>query len=310
MPTPAEVTRAANLLVGRYQQANRDLQAVIATLKSPGIRNLRSVLADFDAIMDRLDAATRDWVGQVIPGAWQAGAVSTGLPFAWTAPMVEHVQALARQNYDDLLTATSHVRETTKRSLRTVARAGALDAIVGGTTSTQAGRDVVNTIQTAANQVMTVTYSNGAVHSLDDWADTAVRTQTMVAYNGGALAQYDAWNVEYVEIMDGEDCGLYGHDDGPIANGMVVPLSVAEEYPLSHPRCGRSFAPTEYDAAQAAEWNDALDDDARQRAAEVERERAARGPIYGRSLTVEAAEARGVRMPRQARSGRSPRTPR
>jgi hypothetical protein len=306
VPQPPEVTSAADPLIAEYAAAADALRSAVAASKGSDSRRLAQVLRDLDAIMVKLDTAVRTHLTDTMPTVFRAGATDTGLGFAWDQASAEAVQALAAQDYSELLDATRHVTEATKRALRTLARQGALDVVVDGQTANAAGLGLTNTVQDALGQVMTVTYSNGAEHSLADWADTAVRTQTAKAYNAGALHQFRTYGVEWVEIADGSACGLTYHDDPELANGLVVPLETAQAYPLSHPRCARSLLPrvdltSKTDAAAA---NDARDMDALNAMALDERQRAARATVTGRRMTVQS-ETR--RVARRARAARTPR---
>lgn len=312
MPQPAEVTSASDQLLAEYTAAHAELVAEIRAARGGDAARLRVALRVLDAIMGRLDDSTRTYQAQTIPAVFQQGGIDTGLPFVWNAPTSTAVQALADQNYTELLTATRHVTAKTKRALRTLAKAGSLDAVVGGQTANTAGLQATNLVQDAASKVMTVTYANGAEHSLADWADTAVRTQTAKAYNGGALHQFSSYQIEWIELADGPACGLTAHNDPELANGLVVPIDVAEAYPLSHPRCARSMLPradlNSKTAAQAA--NDGRDMDALNAQALDERQRAARSTVTGRRMTVKSETARVGSRVRAGRTARPARTPR
>lgn len=309
MPQPPEVTSAADQLLAAYAAAADALRSAIADAKGSDERRLRAALRAVDDIMGQLAQETRAYVAETIPAVWSQGATDTGLTFAWNQANAEAVQALATQDYDELLKATTHVIETTKRSLRTLAKQGALDSVVDGGTANAAGLALTNTVQDSLGQVMTVAYANGAEHSLADWADTALRTQTAMAYNGGALQQFTNYGVEWVEIADGPSCGLTAHDDPELANGLVVPLATAQAYPLAHPRCARSLLPRVdlSSKADAKAANDARDMDALNAQALEERQRAAQATVTGRRMTVQS-ETR--RVERRARVGRTARTPR
>lgn len=85
------------------------------------------------------------------------------------------------------------------------------------------------------------------------WGDSGGRagvialTESATAWNLSSINGYrDSGLVDEVEILDGLECGFDGHDiegDNPQADGMIVSLDVAEETPLSHPNCQRSWAP-------------------------------------------------------------------
>lgn len=73
------------------------------------------------------------------------------------------------------------------------------------------------------------------------------------------LVVYDATTTTGAFSANGfvvKNCGLRTHDDPQKANGLILPIAEARNYPLSHPRCGRSTSPranvrTAYDAEHA-----------------------------------------------------------
>lgn len=312
MPQPGDVEHSADALIAAYRAARDDLNAAIAAASGRDSTKLRRILGDLDAIFADLDEQTRAWITDTIPKVYTAGAVATGIAASFNQTSPAAVQALANQNYNELLTTVQHTEGVTRRELRTLARAGALDVVAGGTPAGGVGRDLSNTVQDAASKVLTVTYSNGAVHSLADWADTALRTQTALAYNAGTIDRCRAGGVEWVELADGMGCGLTYHDDPELANGLIVPLSTAESYPIAHPRCSRSILPRADITSEgdATDVNDARDLDALQADAAAERARAARGTVTGRRFKVDTETARVAGRQRAGRTAGGERPPR
>lgn len=49
--------------------------------------------------------------------------------------------------------------------------------------------------------------------------------------------------VAMVEVFDGLDCGWTAHQDTDKASRSVRTVEDAAEWPISHPRCRRGFAP-------------------------------------------------------------------
>lgn len=290
-------------------QARVRLEAKIrATVGQRDPSRLRAMLAEVDSILDAVLASTRGYLAGTLPAVYAQGAVDTSLPFAWTQSSREAVQALAARNWDELLTSTRYVRRTTKTALRELVHAGALDVLTGQGTASAAGLAVTNLVQDAAGDVFTVRYSNGARHALADYADTALRTQTALAYNDGALDQFGRYDVRWVECIDGPSCGLTAHDDPELANGLVVTLDVAREYPLAHPRCARSWSPrVDIASERGASRHNARRDPAELAAQSLaERQRAATATVTGRRFTVASEERRVAR--RVARTARTPRS--
>lgn len=336
MPQPAGNTRAAESAVAAFEEATREWsRAVAATVGMDDAARLRALDRTLDDIMARLDVDIRAWVSGDLPDLWIAGAaVAVGATVAaaaasWgtaetiigmasggaasgaaasatTGGTATGLQTFVNRSYTDLLSATTHVTDETKRMLRRLAREGAL-ATLDGQTATDMGQRLTNLVQEAKRRMMTVTYSNGAVHSLADWADTAIRTQTGLAYNAGTFGACHEFDIGWVELADGPACGLTDHDDPELADGLVVPLHVAEEYPLAHPRCARAILPRGdiNGKGDATGWNDSRDMDALQERALAERQRAARSTVTGRRMTVRSERSRVERRTRTARPVRA-----
>lgn len=77
------------------------------------------------------------------------------------------------------------------------------------------------------------------------------RTESGMAYNKGSVLGYrQSGRVKKVRVFDGDGCSWPdGHGGGPDADGMIVDLDEAEQYPLAHPNCVRGFAPVVESAA-------------------------------------------------------------
>jgi SPP1 gp7 family putative phage head morphogenesis protein len=89
----------------------------------------------------------------------------------------------------------------------------------------------------------------GALHEalFDAYADiprralVISRTETALAYNEGALANYKELGVTHVEVMDGGTGGSC--DECEAVNGQVWTVEEAAASPSAHPNCSRSFLP-------------------------------------------------------------------
>ncbi|WP_425555478.1 hypothetical protein [Kitasatospora kazusensis] len=71
------------------------------------------------------------------------------------------------------------------------------------------------------------------------WAEAAALAKSAVAYNAGTLNRAREDGVRWVEVFDGPDCGWTAHSDTDKANRTLR----TAEWPISHPRCRRSFGP-------------------------------------------------------------------
>lgn len=84
-------------------------------------------------------------------------------------------------------------------------------------------------------------------------ATVIARTETAWARNTAQTAYLGASrDVEMLYVVDGPDCGWTFHDDPDKANGKHVTFAEAQQYPISHPNCRRSFGPV-YRGARATD---------------------------------------------------------
>lgn len=88
-----------------------------------------------------------------------------------------------------------------------------------------------------------VVYRNGARVPVRVWAEAATLTKSAVAYNAETLNRAREAGVRHVGVVDGADCGWTSHQDPDKATGTVRSVEEAAEWPISHPRCRRSFGP-------------------------------------------------------------------
>jgi len=167
-----------------------------------------------------------------------ATALTVGGAVASTGVDLDAITALAIDTHDDLLAATTHMRQTTKDLIRTLARDHVSDRLYTGTPATQAGRDLAKALR--SQSVAAIVYKDGSRHGLASYADMVVRTKTAEAYQIGGFNQAESHKVKFMEVMDGPNCGWTSHDDTTQANGMIVTLDEARAWPISHPNCRRT----------------------------------------------------------------------
>lgn len=204
---------------------------------------LAEVRARIEETMDSTDAFAREWLGREYPKFYAAGAQlaaeTLNSPFAWTQAHLDAIAAHAQDTYDDLLAATAHVTEDTKRFLREISREASLRGTIIGRTPAQLAKAIRT--KAAERGITSVVYKDGSRHGLAEYADVVARTKTAVAYNAGSLNQGQALGVKFYEVFDGPVCGWAGHGDPELANGKIVSASQAAAHIISHPRCARSF---------------------------------------------------------------------
>jgi hypothetical protein len=252
MPQPVSVQTAPDKLIAAYQKAwDRILAEQRALLLDPlqfrRRRRLQELQVAIEDALAGLDTKTRAWVDSELPQVQQVGLATgavqaTGLTNV-PLPALHDQQAArlaAERLYDDLLSATEGVRDSTKALIREVARDETFQSIAGGDTAQQAGRAMEDIL--ARKGVYSVKYADGSVHGLDEYSSMTLRTSTAQAYNRATLDGAQAFGVEWFEILDGPGCGLAFHTDPRKALGMIVDAETAGLYPSSHPNCRRSLA--------------------------------------------------------------------
>ncbi len=302
MPQPAEVERRARELIALFAEAQASLEAQIAAAATDGQRaRYRELLRAVEADMAALRADAAGWLEGNLADIYALGATDADPGFAWSQTDVQAVQELADSTFADILSKTGFVEADVKAWVREEGRRATRAAVMEGKTAQQAARDMARALEDRG--VGRITYANGRRVTLDDYADMLVRTRSAEAYNEGTLNTLAGAGVEFVEVLDGGDCGWTSHDDGDKANGTVRSLDDCRQQQLSHPRCRRSFFGRpdvrSGDEAITATPSTTAEQRADQYAAEQEREQANR---------ARAARAkREARSPRAARSARAPR---
>lgn len=208
-------------------------------------RRLRELRTTVETHMASLETQAGVWFSEDFPVVYRMGADAAsallGEPFRWTTLDIQAVTELAQSGFDDLLQATEHVTETTKRFIRAVAKERALVGRIVGETARQSARRMTRELRGA--RISAITYANGAEHGLADYADMVIRTKTATAYNAAAVNLSRRSGVRFMECFDSANCGMSSHEDMEKPNGKLYPLDVASTYAISHPRCVRAWSP-------------------------------------------------------------------
>lgn len=251
MPEVPAVLETENVLIKVYQDAWERViaqqQALIDDpLKAARRARLAEMRSSIESIMDEVEASSRAWIQSRLPQLYATGgtvgAEAMGASeFLWSSISQEAVEEMAFRLMDDVLAATKHVNATTKGLIRAIAREEGLQKLIEGKTAVQAGREMSRLI--AQKGISAIKYSNGAKHGLADYGEMLARTTTAKAYNIGILNGAAQNGCQFWEVFDGPGCGWSTHDSGEIALGKIVTRDEALAFPISHPRCRRSFGP-------------------------------------------------------------------
>lgn len=252
MAIPSAEFDKANDILGLFSASQRRIEAEMAAiLTDPRAGRARARLAGLskviEAEVDAMTKASGRFSTEVLPDIYQAGGVASGSPFRWSQFNREAIASLGEDTYQDLLAATAGVTEDSKRWIRDTARQLSAQGYIEGTpASTLAKRFRDLGAQAVADSgvpipITSVVYANGTRQTFEVYSEMVIRTKTAVAYNAGAVNSGVSAGVTRFEIFDGPGCGLTAHNDGTVANGMIVDAETAAAYPLSHPNCRRSF---------------------------------------------------------------------
>jgi hypothetical protein len=247
MPQPLSVSGAPNALIAAYQKAwDRILAEQRALLMDPLAfrrrRRLQELQVAIEDALAGLDTKTRAWVDGELPKVQQVGLATgavqaTGLTNVPLPAIHDRraAQIAAERLYDDLLSATDGVRESTKQLIREVAKDQTFNSIAAGDTAQQAGRAMEDIL--ARKGVYSVKYADGSVHGLDSYSAMTLRTSTGLAYNQATIDGALGYGVEWFEVLDGPSCQWVTHSSGGLALGKIVTADEAARHPLSHPNC-------------------------------------------------------------------------
>lgn len=214
---------------------------VIATLAE-----FQTAIADFHRAVD---TEAQAFVQRQLPHLYEQGAehaaVVAGGRFTWTLLHGDALQALSADSYGDFLRRSQEagrMAEQFYRAARAAARRELPQLAAGNVTARQAARALADRLA-ADHQLSYVIYRNGARVPVRAWAEAATLAKSAVAYNAGTLNRAREVGVLVVEVFDGADCGWTSHQDTDKAARTLRSVDEAAEYPISHPRCARSFGP-------------------------------------------------------------------
>jgi hypothetical protein len=261
------------------------------------------------ALRVTVDSRGRAWLENTLPLAYAEGGFLASDQFTWTQPHLDAIKQLALETHNELLQASQDVGRTSQAFASRVRRAAdrLASATLAQTTPTELGKEMARELE--AGGMHGVVYSDGSIHEVADYTDMLARTKTALAGNQAAMREYRQMKMKYLEVFDGPSCGWTTHQDPDLANGTVRTVDACDAFPISHPRCQRSFGarPDVQNPEQAAKAVSLQTDQQRQDAAEAEAERlaatqsraAARAAVRSRE-SVQARHARAAQIRAEA----------
>lgn len=240
MPQPRSVGAAAQRHVDDWDDAASTIDRAVARLFGAGRRGAaRQVTAAVRDATRRLEQRAAAWAADELAGVYRLGvgiaADVTGLSMA-SDLMAAEVAAIAAEHVDDVAGVGSGLR-------RAAAGFTVPDGLPVLTPAEVASLSPAELSDLLRHPIGLVRYSDGSYRTVADHGDMLTRTRTSLAYNRGTLDLATANGVGWVEVFDGPGCQLVTHNEGGIANGLILEVETASQYPLAHPRCQRSFRP-------------------------------------------------------------------
>ncbi|WP_172387962.1 hypothetical protein [Streptomyces sp. MNP-20] len=252
---PDEVARrVAAVLDDAWARLDAQQRAVLHQLaRIPRRAHVAATLEEFKQAIHvfrrRVDDEARQFVRRQLPHLYEEGARTAaetlGVTFAWTTFHRDALQSLAADSYADFLRRSQEAERMTLQVYRAVRKAAREEVpllAAGNMTGKQAAKNLADKL-TEQYGLTHVVYRNGARVPVRVWAEAATLTKSAVAYNAGTLNRARQAGVRQVEVFDGADCGWTSHQDPDKATGTLRSVEEAAEWPISHPRCRRSFGP-------------------------------------------------------------------
>ncbi|MEV0438428.1 phage minor capsid protein [Streptomyces spectabilis] len=246
--------RVAAVLEDAWLRLDAQQRAVLHRLaRNPRRAHVAATLEEFKeairAFRGRVDDEARQFVRRQLPHLYEEGARAAaealGATFAWTTFHRDALQSLAADSYADFLRRSQEAERMARQVYRAVRQAAREEVpllAAGNMTGKQAAKNLADKL--AKQHGLThVVYRNGTRVPVRVWAEAATLTKSAVAYNAGTLNRTRQAGVCQVEVFDGGDCGWTSHQDPDKATGTLRSIEEAAEWPISHPRCRRSFGP-------------------------------------------------------------------
>lgn len=206
-------------------------------------RRIREALTAFNTAIAEFDrtgrALAERWAAQDLPIAYRDGAIRALRAaerdvqlFAWTAEHQAAITGLTAPFWADL------IRRITEAVRRAQAFARAAQDAVRVTPS------IDTTALLEEHPLDTIVYADKARHPVHSWARSALSWQGVVTANHGAIntARLEL-GAEWMECIDGPECGFTSHPDTDHADGTIRSVDDASMFPLAHHGCIRQWVP-------------------------------------------------------------------
>lgn len=176
--------------------------------------------------IERLERRMDQWVRIVMPSLF--GPAGSGL----TRSALRVSQA---DTFDDLMKATSFVKDDVKRASREIAKRRTEMQIQQGLSPDDARRKLTKELDSIGLRFVD---KSGRAWKLNTYGEVVVRTKSAQAYNTGGILRGVESGVREFKVLDGT-----GDPICAAANGSTWSAQRCLSNPLGHPQCQRAFAP-------------------------------------------------------------------
>lgn len=210
------------------------------------LRRLRRMEVLVQGDLDRLADELADWVEDELPLVFEAaGALAlVGLgseAWVWNSNRLAGLALRQNDLWDSAAVALQYAGEDLGRftsDVRRVAR-----GLEGGAfrSREESLRRVLAGMRSRG--MATVTYGNGARYPIEAHLSMLFNTHTKLAMAESGLREWNRLGVQFVELTDGPECGLFSHRGLPLADGEVIPIELYQAFPVAHPNCIRGAIP-------------------------------------------------------------------
>jgi hypothetical protein len=250
----ALIALSASRLARDWQRLITAQDQLLRTLERirPGLGSttrVRNAVAEFNRQVAQFDRDARAfaerWAATDLPAAYRDGALQALRRanrditlFRWT---VDHQAAITPITTTFFVDLMRRIQEAVRRAqtFARIAQDAAREVTLG---RNHAGIDSPRLA--ADHPLSTVIYADQSRHPVASWARAALSWQGVVAANSGAIntARWEL-DAQWMQCVDGPECGFVSHQDTDHADGTIRSIDDAETYPAAHHGCIRQWVP-------------------------------------------------------------------
>ncbi|MER5277807.1 hypothetical protein ABT025_18890 [Streptomyces sp. NPDC002809] len=185
------------------------------------------------------------WAATDLPAVYRNGALQALRRaneaitlFQWSVDHQAAITPLTATFWGDLM---RRIQEAVRRAqaFSRAAQDATRDVVLGRNHEGIDSKQLVND-----HPLSTVIYADQSRHPVAAWAHAALSWQGVATANMGAVntARWEL-DAQWMQCVDGPECGFVSHPDTDHADGTIRSIDEAGAYPLAHHGCIRSWIP-------------------------------------------------------------------